>query len=155
MLLDYDGTYFSEYLIIDLYSATGLNQMHANVEGSYLYESASFGARIYHVDSTIKTPYNQNDTYGSFTDNNNSTTKHPLLKLVEADGDKNFESETELYQGEYYTYAGADDLWQTGDVFGSIHPNYTRHDGKLVNFDISFDSVTATSATITITFDYE
>ena len=155
VLLDYDGTYFSEYLIIDLYSATGLNQMHANVEGSYLYDGASFGARIYHVDSTIKTPYNQNDAYGSFTDNNNSTTKHPLLKLVEADGDKNFESETEFYQGEYYTYAGADDLWQTGDVFGSVHPNYTRHDGKKVNFDISFDSVTATSATITITFDYE
>lgn len=155
VLLDYDGTYFSEYLIIDLYSATGLNEMHANMESSYLYDGAKFGARIYHVDSTIKTPYNENDTYGSFTDNNNSTTEHPLLKLVEADGDKNFESETEYYQGEYYTYAGSDDLWQTGDAFRNVHPYYTRHDGKKVNFDISFDSVTATSATITITFDNE
>jgi len=155
VLLDYNGTYFSEYLIIDLYSATGLNEMHANVEGSYLYEGTKFGARIYHVDATIDIPYNENDTYGSFTDNNNSTTAHPLLKLVEADGDKNFESEGEYYQGQYYTQAGADDLWQTGDVFRNVHPYYTRHDGKEVNFDISFDSVTATSATITITFDYE
>ena len=155
VLLDYNGTYFSEYLIIDLYSATGLNQMHANVEGSYLYEGASFGARIYHVDSSIKIPYNPDDTYGSFTDNNNSSTEHPLLKLVEADGDKNFESEGEYYQGQYYTYAGADDLWQTGDVFRNVHPYYTRHDGKEVIFDISFESVTATSATIAISFDNE
>ena len=155
VLLDYNGTYFSEYLIVDLYSATGLNEMHANVEGSYLYEGAKFGARIYHVDSTIDIPYNENDTYGSFTDNNNSTTAHPLLQLVEADGDKNFESEGEYYQGQYYTQAGADDLWQTGDVFRNVHPYYTRHDGKEVNFDITFDSVTATSATITISFDYE
>ncbi|MBR2986317.1 MAG: hypothetical protein IKC58_06945, partial [Clostridia bacterium] len=155
VLLDYNGTYFSEYLIIDLYSATGLNEMHANVEGSYLYEGAKFGARIYHVDSTIDTPYNEKDDYQSFTDNNNSTTAHPLLELVEADGDRNFESEGEYYQGQYYTQAGADDLWQTGDVFRNVHPYYTRHDGKEVNFDITFDSVTATSATITISFDYE
>ncbi|MBQ9125959.1 MAG: hypothetical protein IJY13_04815 [Clostridia bacterium] len=155
VLLDYNGTYFSEYLIIDLYSATGLNEMHAKMEDSYLYEGAKFGARIYHVDATIDIPYNENDAYQSFTDNNNSTTAHPLLKLVEADGDKNFESEGEYYQGQYYTQAGADDLWQTGDVFRNVHPYYTRHDGKEVNFDITFDSVTATSATITITFDYE
>ncbi|MBQ8434209.1 MAG: hypothetical protein IJX23_05345 [Clostridia bacterium] len=151
VLLDYNGTYFSEYLIIDLYSATGLNEMHANVEGSYLYGGTSFGARIYHVDSTIANPHA--DEYESFTDNNNSMSSDALLQLIEADGDKNFESDKEYYQGQYYYYASADDLWQTGDVFSDIQPNYTRHDGKQVNFDISFDSVTAESATITITFD--
>ena len=147
ILLDYDGSYFSEYLIIDLYSATGLNALHAGVDGSYLYEGASFGARIYHVDATINNPYS--DKYFSFTDNNNSISKDPLIKLVEADGDKNFESDQ--YQG--YSVASEDDLWQTGDVFSQIQANYTRNDGKVVNFDISFDSVTATSATITITFN--
>lgn len=151
VLLDYNGTYFSEYLIIDLYSATGLNEMHANVEGSYLYGGTSFGARIYHVDSTIANP--RADKYESFTDNNNSMSSDALLQLIEADGDKNFESDKEYYQGQYYYYASADDLWQTGDVFSDVQPNYTRHDGKQVNFDISFDSVTAESATITITFD--
>lgn len=152
VLLDYNGSYFSEYLIIDLYTATGLNALHAGVNGSLLYYNsndtgAAFGARIYHVDSTIDTPYN--DDYWSFTDNNNSITSDPLIKLVEADGDKNFESD--IYNGS--AYASENDLWQTGDVFSEIQPNYTRHDGKLVNFDISFDSVTADSATITITFN--
>lgn len=157
ILLDYNGTYFSEYLLIDLYTATRLNELHAGVDGSFLYYNsndtgASFGARIYHVDSTIDKPYNEN-VYGSFTDNNNSVSKDPLIKLVEADGDKNFESDTYTDRGTTYRYASENDLWQTGDKFSEIQPYYTRHDGKLVNFDISFDSVTATSATITITFN--
>lgn len=151
VLLDYDGTYFSEYLIIDLYSATGLNELHAGVEDSLLYEGAEFGARIYHVDATIANPYS--DEYYSFTDNNNSMTSDALIQLIEADGDKNFDSDKEYDNGQYYYYASFDDLWQTGDTFCDIQPNYTRHDGKLVNFDITFDSVTAESATITITFD--
>lgn len=151
VLLDYNGTYFSEYLLIDLYTATGLNKLHADADNSLLYYNAegtgaSFGARIYHVDSTIDNPYNEN-TYGSFTDNNNSVSKDPLIKLVEADGDENFESS--YRKG----CASENDLWQTGDVFSEIQPNYTRHDGKLINFDIRFDSVTATEAKITITFN--
>ena len=152
VLLDYDGTYFSEYLIIDLYSATGLNALHAGVDGSYLYDGASFGARIYHVDATINNPYS--DDYYSFTDNNNSISKDPLIKLVEADGDKNFESDQYPgSEGNYYGFAAEDDLWQTGDVFSQIQANYTRNDGKVVNFDITFVSISATSATITITFN--
>ncbi|MBO5866673.1 MAG: hypothetical protein J6Q55_01280, partial [Clostridia bacterium] len=146
VLLDYDGTYFSEYLIIDLYSATGLNALHAGTEGSYLYDGAEFGARIYHVDATIANPYS--DNYYSFTDNNNSVSRDPLIKLVEADGDDNFESDQ--YQG--YGFAAEDDLWQTGDVLSEVHANYTRNDGKVVNFDITFVSVTAESMTVTITF---
>ena len=147
ILLDYDGTYFSEYLIIDLYSATGLNKMHADIEGSFLYDGARFGARIYHVSSSIKKPYN--DDYYSFTDNNNSISDIPLIKLIEADGDENFESD--IYDG--YRYASSDDLWQSGNVFSDIQPEYTRNDGKLLNFDITFDSVTSTGATVTVTFD--
>ncbi len=146
LLLDYDGTYFSEYLIIDLYSATGLNQMHANVTDSLLYGGAQFGARIYHVSSAIDNPYS--DEYGSLTTNNNSISTLPLIKLVEADGDNNYESDQ--YGG--YSYASEDDLWQTGDTLGGVFANYKRNDGKVVNFDISFDSVTSTSLTVTITF---
>ncbi len=155
ILLDYDGTYFSEYLLVDLYTATGLNELHASQSGSFLYydvndeyeHGAEFGARIYHVSSSIKTPFN--DDYYSFTDNNNSKSSIPLIKLVEADGDDNFESST--YDGT--SYASSDDLWQTGDSFSAIQPNYTRNDGKGVNFDITFTSVSATSATVSITFN--
>ncbi len=140
--LNFDNSYFSEYLLIDLYSATGLNEMHANMKDTFLYDGAPYGARIYHISSSINDPYST-ERY-TFTDNDNSSTANALIKLVEADGDKKFSSGN--------GYAEADDLWQTGGVFSQKFPSYTRNDGKKVNFDISFDSVTSTSATITVTF---
>ena len=153
--LDNDDTYFSEYILIDLYTATDLNEMHGNSAYSYLYfepddeneYGAEFGARIYHVSASIDNPFS--DDYYSFTDNNNSMTSDPLIKLVEADGDKNFESDT--YEGT--KYASANDLWQTGDVFSSIQPGYTSHNGTALGFDITFTSVSAQGATIQITFN--
>ena len=149
VLLDYDGTYFSEYLLIDLYANTGLNYLGASQQNSLLYYDsttkvgAEYGVRIYHVSSSIKTPYN--DDYGSFTDNNNSVSDTALIKLVEADGEKKFAS-TE-------GYAESTDLWMAGDSLLSAFPNYARNDNKKVNFDIRIDSVSKTSATITITFE--
>ncbi len=155
ILLDYDGTYFSEYLLIDLYTATGLNKFHAEQPDSLLYgdendpdfAGAAYGARIYHISSSIDNPFN--DEYYSFTDNNNSISSIPLIKLIEADGDENYESD--IFDG--YRYASADDLWQSGDSLGSSQPNYTRNNGNYLNFDIFFDSVSAAGATITITFN--
>lgn len=149
VLLDYDGTYFSEYLLIDLYANTGLNFLGASQQNSLLYYDlttkvgAEYGVRIYHISSSIKTPYN--DDYGSFTDNNNSVSDTALIKLVEADGEKKFAS-TE-------GYAESTDLWMAGDSLLSAFPNYARNDNKKVNFDIRIDSVSKTSATITITFE--
>ncbi|MGN1040498.1 MAG: hypothetical protein ACI4QL_03615, partial [Candidatus Fimimonas sp.] len=138
LLLDSNNSYFCEYLLIDLYSATGLNQLHASQSNGYLYEGAQFGARIYHVSSAVTNPYG--DSYQSFTDNNNSVSAIPLLKLVEADGDE--------CKTQFGAWASESDLWQTGDVF----ENYARNDGKTINFSVSFDAVTATTATITVTF---
>ena len=142
--LDFDNSYFSEYLLIDLYAATGLNEMHAGLEDTYLYGGSEFGVRIYHVSSSIENPYAE-DGYGSFTDCNNSVTSNALIKLVEADGDKKFSSNRN-------GIAEADDLWKAGDVFSKKFPSYARNDGKTVNFDIEIVSVSSTSATITVTF---
>ena len=146
ILLDGDGTYFSEYLLIDLYTNTGLNEMHADIENSYLYYGVEYGVRVYHVSSSIENPYS--DNYGSFTDNNNSVSTKPLIKLIEADGEvsKNSTSNNGAWAEE-------SDLWTTGKVFSNVWGSYTRYDGAKLNFDISFDSVTKTSATITITFN--
>ena len=141
--LNFNNSYFCEYLLIDLYSTQGLNALHASVNGSYLYDGADYGVRIYHVSSSINNPYN--DDYGSFTDNNNSVSDIALIKLVEADGEKKFASTGGL--------AAASDLWQTGGSLSEAFPAYTRNDGKKVNFDIQMVSVSATSATITITFN--
>lgn len=137
LLLNSDNSYFCEYLLIDLYSATGVNELYASQKDSYLYGGASFGARIYHVTSWCT---------DGFIDYNNSDTTYALIKLVEADGEN---SKTTQDDG---AWAASSDLWQTGDALEAAFPAYTRNDGKVVNFDVTFDSVTATSATITVTF---
>ena len=145
ILLDYNGTYFSEYLLIDLYSAKGLNELHADVALSYLYDGEAYGVRVFHVSSEIDTPY-EGDDYASFTKYNNSISEIPLIYLVEADGDKNYESSP------YEDCCEADDLWQAGDKLSAIFPGYTRNDGARVNFDITINAVSADTADITITF---
>ena len=149
VLLDYNGSYFSEYLLIDLYTNTGLNAAHANQNDSLLYQTSSgkgvaYGVRIYHVSSKIaENPYT--DEYGSFTECNNSVTEFPLIKLVQADGEKDFSADE-------YGLCSADDLWKAGQKLSTVFPNYARNDNKKVNFDIEIVSVSATSATVTITF---
>lgn len=148
---------FSEYLLIDLYSATGLNAAHANQYNTYLYYDydtkvgASYGVRIYHVSSDIDDPFN--DDYWSFTTNNNSKSENALLELVRANGESGYEVLTdEVYDEKYKDYGDSTDLWQAGQKLSSVFPNYARNDNKKVNFDIEIVSVSATQATITITF---
>ena len=141
--LNFNNSYFCEYLLIDLYSAQGLNALHASVNDTLLYDGASYGVRIYHVSSSINDPFN-ND-YGSFTDCNNTSTKIPLIKLVEADGETKFKSSS--------GYASQTDLWQAGDTLSKAFSAYRRNDGKTVNFDIIINSVSATSASITVKFN--
>lgn len=141
--LNFDNSYFCEYLLIDLYTAEGLNEKHASMSDTYLYDGAEYGVRIYHVSSSINNSYSTD--YYSFTDYNNSDTSIALIKLLSADVRK------KVLDGE--EYAEEKDLWQTGDTLSSIYGSYKRNDGKTVNFDITVTSVSADSATITITFD--
>lgn len=141
--LKWDNSYFCEYLLIDLYSASGLNELHATMNDTLLYNGASYGVRIYHVTAWIENAFD--NEFGSFTDNNNSISDIALIKLVEADGEKKFASSD--------GYAMDTDLWQAGDSLNSVFPNYTRNDGKLLNFNVTIDSVSAEEATITITYN--
>ena len=141
IMLNFDNSYFSEYLLIDFYTATGLNQMHAMQPDSLLYGGAQKGVRIYHVTGWANNPYS--DEYGSFTDCNNSLTSEPLLKLVEADGETKFRSTN--------GYAAASDLWQAGGSLSAVF-SYCRNDGKAVNFDVKVESITNQSAMVTVTF---
>lgn len=148
--LDFDGSYFSEYLLIDLYTNTGLNAAHANQPNTILYydyethTGAPYGVRIYHISSDIDDPFGD-EYYWSFTDKNNSYGDIPLIELVQADGETDYTSDE-------YGLCCADDLWKAGQKLSTVFPNYTRNDNKKVNFDIEIVSVSATSATITITF---
>ena len=143
--LNWNNSYFCEYLLIDLYTADGLNAMGASQPDTILYGGASYGVRIYHVSSSINNPYS--DDYRSFTDNNNSLSKIPLVKLVEADGEKSTSSNNKGI------WASETDLWQANGTLSEVFANYTRNDGKALNFDITIDSVSAESATVTITYN--
>ena len=154
VLLDYNGSYFSEYLLIDLYTNTGLNAAHANQNDSLLYQTSSgkgvaYGVRIYHVSSDVEDPYS--DDYFSFTTKNNSNSDVALIELVRANGKTGYPLETSDGQ-KYKTNGDSTDLWKAGQKLSTVFPNYARNDNKKVNFDIEIVSVSATSATITITF---
>lgn len=141
--LNWNNSYFCEYLLIDLYSSEGLNAMGAAQEDTILYDGAKYGVRIYHVSAWVNDPYN-ND-FGSFTDYNNSMSNIPLIKLIEADG----ETSKSTNSG----WASSSDLWQAGDTFSSVFPQYMRNDGKTLNFDITITAASVDSATITVTFN--
>lgn len=144
--LSFNNSYFCEYLLIDLYSAQGLNELRSEHGSTVLYGGAEYGVRIYHISSSANNPYNNN--YGSFTDCNNSDTANALIKLVEADGGDSKFTDSDGYA----TVATESDLWKTGSTLGSVFENYTRNNGDTVNFEISIDSVSAEQATITVTF---
>ncbi len=143
--LDNTNSEFGEYLLIDLYAATGLNSLHASLVDSLLYEGEPFGARIFHVSSSCNNPY-KDDGYSSFTDNNNSVSDVALLMLVEADG---WPSSTAENNG---LWASAKDLWQTGDSLQQIYPGYVDYSNNSICFDVLFEEVTSTTATVTVTF---
>ena len=138
--LKFNNTYMSEYLLIDLYTNTGLNKLHGDL--TYLYGLCQYGIRIYHISSDIEKPYN--DSYGSFTTNNNSLSEYALIKLIEADGDTNFNSSD--------GYASSTDLWLENTSLKNVFPNYTRNDGKLINFNIIINSVSISEASVTIEY---
>ncbi len=138
--LDYNGTYMCEYLLIDLYTSSGLNEM--SHKQNYLYGEKEYGVRIYHVSSVIENAYS--DEYFSITKYNNSVTEIPLIKLIEADGNNNFES------GRGYT--DEKDLWTENTKLSDKFKNYKRNDGKIINFDIIINSLSDKEASITVNF---
>ncbi|MGD9604852.1 MAG: immunoglobulin-like domain-containing protein [Bacilli bacterium] len=139
----WEGSYYDEYLLIDFYLPSGLNEAHAGYRG--LFSEA--GIRIYHVDATIDpnqgSPQNMDGYYSVFS-YNNSDTNHKLIKMIEADGDYSIESTNR---------ADNDDLYSVGDIFGKTsYPSYRWHNGDIIDFMIEVISITDTEATIKITY---
>lgn len=72
---------FSEYIIIEYYTPTSLN------ESNYYFNSS--GARLFHVDATLGT--NDFGYYSKFKYDNSDTSKK-IIKLIEADGRNDIEN---------------------------------------------------------------
>lgn len=143
--LDNKNTYFSEYLLVDLYTATGLNAIGKVA----MYDGASYGVRIFHVDSTIDNPYS--DRYYSFTDNNNSVSADCLIELLEADG-----GNTKNTNSNGGDWAAESDLWgissTTNNNNGTTLSNYVGN-CNIKNVTVVVSNVSATKANITVTYN--
>lgn len=138
--------YFTEYLTIDLYTPTGLNELDAE----YLFTKTA--VRIMQVDATFNFNFDMNDnsTYSSAFKYNNSTSAHKQIRYIEANGEFDIEKTTSRND----VYADNDDLFDAGDYFevsNTKWKNLTWYDGTKMNFKITIDKIVNETATITIT----
>lgn len=171
----WNGTAFDEYMLLELYTPTGLNYLDSHTKySSREMHYTTYGVKLYHVDARIMATSDGNN-YSYFSGTSLTNTKayvvgatncqkdyspadsdFNLLRLISADGLNTFEKGT---------LANEDSLFETGDTFNMT--NYSSYfpktssgiltktaifdNGASFPYTISFDSVTATSATITFT----
>jgi len=135
-LRESDDIIFSEYLIIDLYTPDGINEVHAGNYG--LFDKA--GVRIYHIDARIDpnlgSPQNELGYYTIFSFNN-SDTKYKIIDLIEADNNNSISK---------LGYASNSDLFEIGDSL----KNVKNHDGETSNYEIRITFANSEKATIRI-----
>jgi M6 family metalloprotease-like protein len=137
----WQGSYFDEYLIIDFYTPTGLNSAHAGYNGLF----STSGIRIYHISAGLNT-YQNADTVYTVYKNNNSDTFHKLIKLIEADGRNDI---TNTRDSDYGLPSENSDLFKVNQML----QNYTWNDGTPVDFSLIVNTITASEATFTVTFN--
>ncbi len=130
----FNGSYLSEYYLIDLYTPDGLNALEKGYNG--LFNTS--GIRVFHVDATLKDTKDANGVWEIYQ-YNNSDTNHKLLKLIEADGNNKIEN---LNYG----------LSENSDLFksGSTYTNSKWYDGTSTNFTMKVVSLDNNSATIEV-----
>ena len=131
---DYDGIYYNEYIIVDLYTPTGLNELEAGSSGLPTIP----GVRIIHVNATPKGEVV--DSIWEVTKASNSTTDNMLITIVQADGSNS------IIEGGQMSNT---DLFKQGDVLSEI----TWADGTKINFTVTVKALSNTSATIVIDFE--
>lgn len=132
---------FGEYLIIDLFTPTGLYQLQSGYSGLFSIP----GIRIYHVNSTANSSSNIYNMW-SITKQNNTDTSVKLLKLIEADGKNDIES---TFYSKYGEYSENSDLFQ----IGSYLENYQWSDGSSINLTLNITRISNTSADLFIDFN--
>ena len=157
----YGNTFCTEYLAIELYTPTGVNEF--DMLHKYAGRTAKLpdipGIKIYHVDArlglfTVKDGYLDFNSYcdyivgtgsGAYVNFAHSNTgsrtvnKTWLLEFLPSSQDTKLRS------------VSAENLFKAGDVFGADgnYANYKFHSGKSFGYRISIDSVSSTSATLT------
>ncbi len=177
----YNGSAFSEYLLIEFYTPTGLFKFDATSQYANKYPRffSEKGLRIWHIDARLAYQTFRSGstfTWGSYV--NSSITKYPdpvststTLTVASVahtnslnDRSRNMDQKplielasrtrTRLYGNRYATNS---DLFKKGDTITStslskVLDNGKFYDGTNFNYEISVDNITDEAATITINF---
>jgi M6 family metalloprotease-like protein len=168
----WNGTSFDEFILLELYSPTGLNAKDATTSYNSAKVYTEPGIRLYHVDSRL-CRYTYSSSYGwqfstyiepsgfitgsyyyyctaaSNTPSYSENEDYELIHMIQAGGTDTF------------SYGGAannSDLFKTGQTFSmstygsKFFANGTKfNNGNDFGYTITFVSVSSTSATIRIT----
>jgi len=160
-----NGTMWDEYIMIELYSPTGLNELDSKVAYGDTLGLSKSGIKVYHIDNrlyAIKNDMSQEgyadlakdgilDDYTYVTAASNCQKldfvdpSFSLCHMIQAGGVNTFVGET----------ATNKDLFQTGskfsfDSFKSFFPKKTMNNGASFDFEIEFVSVSSTEAKVKI-----
>ena len=166
-----NGTLWDEYIQIELYSPTGLNELDSKTAYSNNKGLSTFGIKVYHIDNRLfyfdgedetkygyvdllKDGFKPEDNYYYVGASNSQKLgaeyvpfEFNLCHLIQAGGE-------DTYCGDYATNA---DLFQSNSTFDPLEfTNYFKdakaNNGATFNFKIEFTSVTSEEATIKVTF---
>lgn len=170
---DWNGTSFDEFLMLELYTPTGLNKLDSDnaYVGSYPRGYTQAGVRLYHVDARLgEFSYSGNfQNFGHPVGSelyNNSTSRYyavansntpsysadddfRLIHMIQAKGTNTFDTGSTGTNVDLFTTGKTFSMAGFGTQFfknGSLLNN-----GNALGYTINFVSVSATSATIRIT----
>jgi M6 family metalloprotease-like protein len=170
----FNGSPYDNYLILEYYTPTGLNEEHSQAPyaGNNLRGFTEPGVKIYHVDSRLGAydwnsgnfkgftneviiPENENYTEYYMIVNSNSVTRHrgdmtymKLIHLLESSGNNTFRLGGS---------ASNDTLFQTGDYFNPLKHFAAMtifgqfNDGTEIGYEITIGEMTPEGVTITFT----
>lgn len=166
---NWNGSAFDEYLAIEFYTPTGLNQKdsQAAYPGNGLRGFTIPGVKVYHVDSRLGRYSNSTGGFLGFTDTlNTGSTSYPyvamsnssgfsynedwkLIHLLEAGGINTFKQ---------FEVADNDTLFTLGDTFNptSTHSTFFESSGKFndnSNIGYAFTITSLSNSSVTIRFN--
>jgi len=168
----WNGTSYDEFLMLELYTPTGLNALDSQTayNGSYPRGYTIPGIRMYHVDSRMG-EYNYSNVFLSYKDPtssvlyNNSTqryfaiansntpsrsadSEYRLIHMIQATGTNTFDTGGTGTNADLFTTGGTFSMAANGAQFfknGSLLNN-----GNALGYSIQFTNVTSSSATIRV-----
>ncbi len=148
-----DNSPFDEYILIDLYSPTGLNEYHSQ-RYSTIFDSSNVGIRIWHInaslDSETKKHIYNNDSSESASDND---TKH-LVHYIRNDVNSEYGINAQRMSSDTLFYKG--DTFNIAKYNSQFKENGTLDGGQSLNWEVSIVDITIdangnASATIRLT----